>query len=377
MLSKGRPEPGSERWVLTLSYLRFGSDTRGPRLFRALEPPPRPSDADALDRLADALELPALERPARFARAMAQADQAVRRAAQARLQLVPWFHADYPSLLHAIADPPIALWCAGTTTALAGPAVAVVGSRRATPGGGIVARRLAAGLAEAGLLVVSGLARGIDAAAHGAALDAAGRSIAVLGSGADLVYPPEHADLARRIAADGALVTEFPPGTPPLARHFPLRNRIISGLCRAVVVVQASQRSGSLITARAALEQGREVLAVPGSAVSGEYSGCHALIKDGAALVETVEDVLAALQWVPDARTGTACVAKPLKGSVLEASMPLGEPYSLEQLAGRTGLGSADLLAQLGTLEVAGSIRRLPGGGFVRVDRSAIGEWDG
>jgi DNA processing protein len=373
----GRPRPGSDVWVLTLALLRFGSDTSAARAFRNLDPPPGPADSDALDRLAEALGLSAGERAGRIVRAVQRADEALRRAERAKLVLIPWFHAEYPPLLHEIADPPIAIWCAGTASCLTEPAVAIVGSRRATPAGAMVAHQLAAGLAGAGLVVVSGLARGIDATAHRAALEAGGRSIAVLGSGGDRTYPPEHAGLAERLVADGVLVTEFPPGTPPLAHHFPLRNRIISGLCRAVVVVEASERSGSLITARTALEQGREVLAVPGSVASGRYSGCHALIKDGAALVETVEDVLWALRWDPRPRPDELKSDKTKEVSQLEAAMAVGEPYRLEDLVARTGLDSAALLAALGALEVEGRVRRLPGAGFVRFDRSVIGGGDG
>jgi DNA processing protein len=222
-------------------------------------------------------------------------------------------------------------------------------------------------------VVVSGLARGIDAAAHQGALDVNGRSIAVLGSGGDCVYPPEHRALADRLAVTGAVITEFPPGTRPLPHHFPMRNRVISGLCRAVIVVEASERSGSLITARSALEQGRDVLAVPGNVVSGQYSGCHALIKDGAPLVETVEDVLAALGEPSRTAKTSSDARKGHEISRLEAEMAAGEPYSLDDLAARTGLVPSALLAELGALEVAGRIVRVPGAGFVKVDKSVIG----
>jgi DNA processing protein len=269
------------------------------------------------------------------------------------------------------------LWCAGRSDLLAAPAVAIVGSRRATPSGLVVARRLARGLAEAGLVIVSGMARGIDAAAHEAAIEAGGASIAVLGSGVDVVYPREHAALAARLRASGAVIAEFPPGTPPLPHHFPLRNRIISGLSRGVVVVEASQKSGSLITARTALEQGREVVVGPGSVAGGQYAGGHALIKDGAALVETVDDVLGALGWAAPDPHAQLARRKPLQMSLLEQTMTVGEPYSLDDLAARTGLQAPALLAELGALEVEGLVGRAGPASFVKFDKSAIGEGNG
>ena len=183
------------------------------------------------------------------------------------------------------------------------PSVAVVGARAASPTGQRIGYELGRDLALAGLVVVSGLARGVDGAAHAGALDGGGRTVAVLGCGVDVVYPRQHGALAARVAAQGVIVSEFPPGTEPRPSHFPLRNRIISGLSRAVVVVEASEQSGSLITAQMALEQGRDVLAVPGTWPAGRYRGCHALIKDGARLVETVEDVLEEIGWRPAGAT--------------------------------------------------------------------------
>jgi DNA processing protein len=208
------------------------------------------------------------------------------------------------------------------------------------------------------------MARGVDAAAHRGAIEATGRTIAVLGCGADVVYPREHALLARQILEHGAIVSELPPGTPPRQWHFPLRNRIISGLAQAVIVVEASEKSGSLITAKAALEQGRDVLAVPGNVISGRHRGCHALIKDGARLVETVEDVLDELRW-PRTFVQSAAV-NTLQLSELEGRMAAGEPYSVDELSEATGRPASDLLAELGALEVAGRVTRLPGSVFVR-----------
>jgi len=232
-----------------------------------------------------------------------------------------------------------------------------------------MSRQLGRELAAAGLVVVSGLARGIDAAAHEGALEAGGLSVAVLGSGADVVYPPEHAPLLRRLLDAGAVVSELAPGTPPRAPHFPLRNRIISGLSRAVVVVEAAEKSGSLITARAALEQGRDVLAVPGPPASGRYRGSHALIKDGARLVETVEDVLDEIGWSrPGGARRPSARSKSLSSSQLEASMAIGEPYALDDLCQRSGRSASEILSELGVLEVDGRVARVAGGGYVRLD---------
>jgi DNA processing protein len=194
----------------------------------------------------------------------------------------------------------------------------------------------------------------------------------VLGCGVDVVYPPEHRDLMRRICDTGSVISEFPPGAPPRPNHFPLRNRIISGLSHAVVVIEASEKSGSLITAKAALEQGRDVLAVPGAISTGRNRGGHALIKDGARLVETVEDVLDEMGWRP--RPGSE---RPRDGdkepavSKLEAAMDPGETYSLDELAAATGHGAAELLAELADLELAGRVARVGGGNFAKLDRPA------
>jgi DNA processing protein len=357
-----------------LGLLRFGLNTRGARILKDLraEPPDRLPHA-----FADAMGIPPPERAAAFAEARARAAAAITAAARAALRLVTWLDPAYPPLLHEIVDPPPVLWCAGHIDALARPAIAIVGSRRAAPTGLRVARSLANGLAECGLVIVSGLARGIDAAAHHGALEAGGATVAVLGNGGDLVYPREHGALVSRLQAQGAAITEFPPGTPPLPAHFPMRNRIISGLCRAVVVIEAHERSGSLITARLALEQGREVLAVPGTVASGQHTGCHALIKDGAALVETVDDILNALGWQRPRGRGMDVAGKSHIISKLETAMAAGEPYTADELAALTGLSGAEVLSELGVLEVAGIVGRIPGAGFVRVDKSVIGGGNG
>jgi DNA processing protein len=256
----------------------------------------------------------------------------------------------------------------GRLAALHGPAVAVVGARAATPTGLRLGYELGRDVAAAGLTVISGLARGVDGAAHQGALDAGGSTVAVLGSGVDVVYPRQHAALAGGILTSGAIVSEFPPGTPPRAEHFPQRNRIISGLSLAVVVVEASERSGSLITARMALEQGRDVLAVPGNPASGSYRGSHALIKDGARLVETVKDVLEEIRWRPRGRPAPAGGVVVPAGTPLEAAMDAGEPYSIEEIAARCERSVAEILAELSALEIAGRVTRVAGGRYVRLD---------
>ncbi|WP_104492836.1 DNA-processing protein DprA [Paracoccus denitrificans] len=224
--------------------------------------------------------------------AAAEAEIAAGHRAGARL--LTWGDPDYPALLRGVADAPAVLWLRGDISVLARMPVAVIGARNASSLGLRMARGMASGLSQSGAAVVAGLARGIDTIAHEAALH--GGTIAVMAGGIDKIYPGENAELAEEICETGLLVTEQPPGTEPVARHFPARNRIISGLSRAVVVVEAAYRSGSLITARCALDQGREVMAVPGHPMDARAGGCNALIRDGATLVRNSADVLAALQ---------------------------------------------------------------------------------
>jgi DNA processing protein len=282
----------------------------------------------------------------------------------------------YPPRLRDIPDPPSQLWLRGQRHALDGHAIAVVGSRRASPGALDTARRLASGLAGVGLTIVSGLARGCDAAAHRGALDAGGRTVAVMGSGLDVIYPPEHGGLADEIAAHGAVLSELPPGSPPLPHHFRQRNRLISGLSVGVVVIEANERSGSLITAGYALAQGREVMVVPGTVHAGRNRGGHLLIRDGAALVENAEDVLAVLVHalpppiVPHAFRGTE-VPPPhsddagMTDPVLDALDP-DDPQDFDQLSARLPLSTEQLLARLAELELCGQVRRVAGGRFLR-----------
>jgi DNA processing protein len=251
---------------------------------------------------------------------------------------------------------------------LSAPSVAIVGSRAASAYGLSVAGQLAEDLAACGLVVVSGLARGIDSAAHRGALAVNGVTVAVLGSGVDVMYPPEHAALAASIDRDGAVISELVPGTPPQAFFFPQRNRIISGLSRAVVVIEAGEKSGSLITARCALEQGRDVLAVPGNVLSGRNRGAHGLLRDGAKIVESADDILEELGMAHPAASA-AEVSKP-QGDPLLACLPPGEACNLDVIAERSGLRSSRLLPRLFDLELQGLVRRIGGGRFVRMDRT-------
>jgi DNA processing protein len=344
------------------SMLRAAADTLSARVLKEL-----PRDGDWLARLATRVVLPPEAAWAAVVRARADARLSIERARATGQRVIAAADAAYPELLRHIADPPIVLWIRGDPSVLSSPAVAIVGARDATPAGLLAAQQLGRDLAAAGLVVVSGMARGVDGAAHRGAIEGGGRTVAVLGSGADVIYPRDHATLADQIVPAGAIVSELRPGTQPRPYLFPLRNRIISGLVKAVVVIEASERSGSLITARQALEQGRDVLAVPGGVASGRYRGSHRLIKDGARLVESVEDVLDEIGWPRQGQTRTS-TSKSLKDSSLERNLHPGEPSSVDELAARTGRPAADLLAELTVLELAGRVARVAGGGFVRLD---------
>lgn len=287
---------------------------------------------------------------------------------------------DYPSVLLTIEDPPILLYLMGQ---LAQPStqgfargLAVVGSRNPTPQGESNARQFARACAQAGLTIVSGLALGVDGAAHEGALEAAQEhvgawtTIAVVGTGLDRVYPKKHLQLAHRIAQYGLLISEYPLGTPPLASNFPKRNRIISGLSLGTLVVEAALKSGSLITARIAAEQGKDVFAIPGSIHSPQSRGCHSLIRQGAKLVESAQDILEELIGaVPLPGTETAAV----EAGEAHASAPpllaaLGhDPVCLDALVARTGMDASSLQVQLLNLELSGNVARLPGGLYQRV----------
>jgi DNA processing protein len=269
----------------------------------------------------------------------------------------------FPALLRAIPDPPLALFIRGDGATLGAAGVAVVGSRRCTPQGRRWAQTLAEQLAAAGIIVVSGLAYGIDAAAHRGALDAGGRTLAVLGSGVDHVYPARHRGLAAEILQrGGALVSEYPPGVAPRPEHFPERNRIVSGLASGVVVAEASDKSGSLITARLALEQGREVMAVPGSVAAATARGCHRLLKQGAALVEDVTDVLETLGWAAPERA-VADPAASLGAREREVFGVIGAAVTTcDQIVVGTGLETQAVLETLTILQVEGFVEACHGG---------------
>lgn len=292
--------------------------------------------------------------------------------------LVTLGDADYPAPLLLIPDPPLMLYALGQTAALqnlkAEHSLAMVGSRNPTPQGQANAREFARALASSGLTIVSGMALGIDGAAHDGALLGAGpqalATIAVVGTGLDRVYPRQHRELAHRIAQRGLILSEYHLGTPPLNANFPKRNRLISGLSQATLVVEAALQSGSLITAKQAIEQGRDVLAIPGSIHSAQAKGCHALIKQGAKLVESAQDVLEELR-LPDpfAQVPLALDAASTEADSEDALLQhMGhDPVGLDALQARCGWPTARLQAQLLELELMGQIGRLPGGLFQRI----------
>jgi len=286
--------------------------------------------------------------------------------------LVTLADADYPPLLRETADAPIALFVAGGRALLRQPQLAIVGSRNPTPAGGDTAQAFARTLAEVGCVVTSGLARGIDAAAHQGALDASRPTIAVAGTGLDRVYPAAHRSLAHRIVQQGALVSEFPLGTPPLPGNFPVRNRVISGLSLGVLVVEAAARSGSLITARLAAEQGREVFAIPGSIHSPLSRGCHRLIRQGAKLVETAQDIIEELG--PLLQFAGAVTAKTehvpdvtLDARLYDLLQQIGyEPTVIDTIIVRSGLTADAVSSMLLELELKGMIGPCGGGRYMR-----------
>lgn len=278
----------------------------------------------------------------------------------------------YPSLLQEISAPPLALFYQGDPDLLQRPQLAIVGARAATAAGLETAKGFAAELAQRGLVITSGLALGIDGAAHRGTLDSGGKTVAVCATGLDRVYPARHRALAHEISASGVLISEFSPGTPPLPEHFPRRNRIISGLSLGVLVVEAAPESGSLITARLALEQGREVFAIPGSIHAPQSRGCHALIRQGAKLTETVHDVLEELHEfrhdetaVTETQASPQPKLEPMQQRVLDA---LGfDAIAFDDLVERTSLPLENLSSALLALELQGWIGVLPGGTYQRV----------
>jgi DNA processing protein len=285
---------------------------------------------------------------------------------------------EFPGILAQLPDPPPLLYVRGSLIAGDDPAVALVGSRRASPYGLEMARSLAAEMAFAGVTVVSGLARGIDEASHRGALEGGGRTLAFLGSGIDRIYPPESCRLADAISLRGALLSEFPLGTPPLPGNFPVRNRLISGMCRGVTVVEAAPRSGSLITARLALEQGREVFAVPGNTTRRQALGPNFLIQQGAKLVMRGRDILEEIPGVELPQEPQRGAERPEGEEELEGEagrllslVPPDDPIGVDELAEKSGMQPGPLLAALLDLEMREKVRRLPGRRFLRTGRRA------
>lgn len=325
-------------------------------------------------RLADVgVALPTAAIAAPFApRARAVAEATLHWASQPGNRLLTLNDAAYPPQLKEIADPPVLLHAQGNLALLqgdrAGRAIGIVGSRRATQQGMANAGNFARALSDAGVTIVSGLALGIDAAAHQGGLGGIGSTVAVVGTGIDVVYPPSNAALDARIREAGCVLSEFALGTPARKQNFPIRNRIISGLSRGVLVVEAAEQSGSLITARLANEQGRDVFAIPGSIHASLAKGCHRLIRDGARLVETANDILEAFGMEAVRGTETMLDELTRAADVLLTALTY-DPVPADELAARLKLDPADTQASLLALELAGVVERLPGGVFQRLKR--------
>ncbi len=301
-----------------------------------------------------------------------EVDRELEAIAKEGIRLLPLTDPDYPPLLLAIYDPPPLLYVKGDIGVLDTYPIAVVGTRKNTPYGRSVAEKISRGLAERGVTIVSGFARGIDGIAHRAAIAAGGKTIAVMGSGIDQIYPPEHRRLFIEITQNGAILSEFPMGTGPEAHHFPQRNRIISGLSLGCVVVEAAKGSGSLITARLALEQGREVFAVPGPIFSETSAGPHQLIGSGAKLTTSVDDILEEIQ-PPQEISPTKTATLTLEGPTLEGDeailyqMLSWEPKHIDQVIEEGHWPAATVSGILLSLELKGRVRQLPGQFFVRI----------
>jgi len=352
----------------------------GPRLRKALLAQFGSADAVLSAAASDLRAVPGigqkLSRSIVAARHEVNLDHELRDCNEFNVQILAESEPDYPRSLRTIPDPPGVLFVRGQIAPSDGIAVAIVGTRHASQYGLAQAERLAAGLARCGYNVVSGLARGIDAAAHRGAMKAGGRTLAVLGSGVLNVYPPEHEALAAEIIGHGALISENPPRSPPLSGAFPQRNRIITGLSLGVIVVEASERSGALISARHAMEQGREVFALPGRVDSRTSRGCHRLIRDGAKLVETVDDVLEELGPLatptpiagePDSQPirhpGELQLNEPEKGVLAQIG---DEAVTIDEVTAACGLPVQNVLATLSVLEMRRLIRRLGGNRVMR-----------
>ncbi len=290
-----------------------------------------------------------------------------RRTTSDDIRVTCWTDVDYPSLLREIPAPPPLLYYRGHIAETDSTAVAIVGTRRVTAYGREMTHRIAYDLARAGITIVSGLALGVDGVAHRAALEAGGRTIAVLGSGIDVIYPGSHRDLARRIAEQGAVVTDYPPGTKPDRFNFPPRNRIISGLSRGVVVIEAPERSGALITVDFAAEQGRDAFAVPGSVHALASAGCLRILREGATLVRSAEDILEDLHLRSHAVEKPAQVSLPLTESEHRLlSVMTSQPQHIDDIAAALSRSISDVSGQLMMLELQGAVRNNGGGFYAR-----------
>lgn len=325
---------------------------------------------------AELAEIPGLDREAieglRTFSEWAEVEREVRRVLDSDVSILPFTAPEYPFRLRMISDPPPFLYVKGELLPDDDRAVAVVGSRSASEYGLRVTREICRGLATLGFAVVSGMARGIDGEAHGSALSVGGRTLAVLGSGVDVIYPPEHEGLYRDLCARGAIVSELPMETPPFSFNFPSRNRLISGLSLGVVVVEATEKSGSLITAGLALEQGREVFAVPGEAGASRSRGTHRLIRQGAKLVESVQDIVEEIAPQLAGRAGTLRGAseRPLPPELSGESrkiyeLVLSHPLQIDEVIQKSGFSAAKVSEVLLELEIRGVLKQLPGKRFV------------
>jgi len=328
--------------------------------------------------------LPARVAQAIFAQAgLKEAEREIDAAEKADYRLVTYGSESYPRLLQEIGDPPLVLYVRGDVSVVSQHAVALVGTRRPTAYGSSVAHRLACDLAQRQLVIVSGLARGIDSAAHRGALEAKGKTVAVLGSGVDVIYPRENKRLAEQVVESGALISEFPLGTAPTPENFPIRNRIISGLALGVVIVEAAEYSGSLITARLASEQNREVYGVPGNITSAQSFGPNLLIKQGAKLVDQWLDVIeefpaaVRMQLLPPADASENAAAGRQTASLFEQALEpdqkavfdilrADEALFVDSICGSVSLSQPRVLAALLTLEMSGLVKQLPGKNFIR-----------
>lgn len=308
---------------------------------------------------------------------MAQVRKEMRLIEKGASTVITILDATYPPRLAMIPDPPPLLYVRGTLPSSGDHAVAIVGSRRATPSGALMTQEISRSLAAMGFTIVSGLARGIDAAAHRGAIEAKAKTVAVIGCGVDRTYPPEHVKLRKEIEVNGAVVSELPLGSPPLPHHFPRRNRIISGLSLGVIVSESSQKSGALITARFALEQNREVFAIPGAVDKKKHQGAHGLIKQGAKLVEEARDVVEELlpqldesfrDQVKNAGFQEETAASPVFTAREQQVLSLfhDEPVSIDEVLMHVSLAPAEIMSLLLTLELRGCIQQVPGSCYIK-----------